>query len=305
MPAPLTPGQAIDAVNQVFGHHPGYRALHAKGVLCGGTFSSTPQAAELTTAAHMQNRQVPATFRFSNGSGNPHHPDYAPDPRGLAAKLYLPDDSRTDIVAVSTPVFPVATPDAFIELVKAQGAGPAALVKLPQLLARNPSILKTGRAVAPSLLPPASYASIRYYGIHAFKWTDAQGGARFVRYLLLPGDAEARLAPWRARRLGPDYLQQGLRERLQRGPIRFTLEVQIAEPGDPVHDPSAAWPKSRRRVTVGTYEITGLETGRETGGDVLVFDPTRVTAGIEVSNDPVLLFRRDAYSESVGRRIAS
>jgi catalase len=58
-------------------------------------------------------------------------------------------------------------------------------------------------------------------------------------------------------------------------------------------------------VTVGHYEITGLETGRETGGDVLVFDPTRVTDGIECSADPVLSFRHDAYGESVARRMAS
>ena len=42
------------------------------------------------------------------------------------------------------------------------------------------------------------------------------------------------------------------------------------------------------RVTAGTFEITGLDTERETGGDVLVFDPTRVIDGIELSDDPVL-----------------
>ncbi len=58
-------------------------------------------------------------------------------------------------------------------------------------------------------------------------------------------------------------------------------------------------------MTAGTLEVTGLETERETGGDVLVFDPTRVTDGIECSDDPVLRFRSDAYRESVTRRTAS
>ena len=79
-------------------------------------------------------------------------------------------------------------------------------------------------------------------------------------------------------------------------------EVQIAEPGDPTDDPSAAWPKRRRRVTVGTLKVTGLDTEREHGGDVLVFDPSRVTDGIECSDDPVLRFRPAAYSESVRHR---
>jgi len=35
---------------------------------------------------------------------------------------------------------------------------------------------------------------------------------------------------------------------------------------------------------------------------VLVFDPSRVTDGIEGSEDPVLRFRPEAYSESIKRR---
>ena len=61
----------------------------------------------------------------------------------------------------------------------------------------------------------------------------------------------------------------------------------------------------RRRVTVGTLKLTGLDTEREQGSDVLVFDPTRVTDGIECSDDPVLRFRPIAYSESVTRRVSS
>jgi catalase len=112
------------------------------------------------------------------------------------------------------------------------------------------------------------------------------------------------LSPVAARNAGRDYLQEELRRRLESGPVGFSYEVQIAIPGDPVDDPSAAWPKARRRVEVGRFAITGLETERETGGDVLVFDPTRVVDGIELSDDPVLRFRHDAYSESVDRRMA-
>jgi hypothetical protein len=43
----------------------------------------------------------------------------------------------------------------------------------------------------------------------------------------------------------------------------------------------------------------------ERSGDVIVFDPVRVTDGIELSDDPVLRFRPRAYSVSVDRRIAS
>jgi catalase len=296
--------QAVDAINEVFGRHPGYRALHAKGTLCKGTFTAMPEAAGLSRAAHMQGESVPATVRFSNGTGNPHHPDFAPDARGLAIKMYLPDGSRTDIVAVSSPRFPTKTPQGFIELLQAQAAGPATAIKLPRFLAKYPEAIRGLPANIPTLMPPASYAAISYYGIHAFRWVDRTGTRLHVRYTLRPETTVRRAAPWEARRKGRDYLQHDITDRLASGSVRFTLELQVAQPGDPVDDPSAAWPKNRRRVAVGTLEVTGLETERETAGDVLVFDPTRVTDGIELSDDPVLRFRKSAYSASIARRMA-
>ena len=298
----VDPKQAIAAINSYFGSHPGFRALHAKGTLLKGTFTAGSEAASLTMAAHMQGDAVAVTARLSNGSGNPDHPDYAPDPRGLAVKFYLPGGSRTDIVAVTTPRFISRTPEGFVELLAAQGSGIAAAWKLPLVFARHPEMVRNAPALAPSLRPPPSYAAATYHGQHAFKWIDSGGGERFVRYTWLPEATEPRISMTEARARGRDFLRDDLARRLEGGSIRFTLELQLAAPGDPLEDASAAWPNARQRVRVGSLELTDHETGRETGGDVLVFDPTRVTDGIECSNDPVLQFRPKAYSESVALR---
>jgi catalase len=301
----VTPEQATAAAHEAFGDHPGYRALHAKGTLLKGSFSASAEAAALTRAAHMQGEAVPATVRVSNGAGNPAAADYLPDVRGLAIKLYLPEGARTDIVAQTAPRFPVHTPEAFIELLRTQHPGPEMAWKLPLFLARHPEALSRLAPNLPALRPPASYATCRFYAIHAFRFEDADGGSRYVRYTLVPEAAPATLSIREARRRGRDYLQDEIRERVARGPVRFALELQIAEPGDDVDDPASVWPKQRRRVRAGTLELTGLETERETAGDVLVFDPTRVVDGIELSDDPVLRFRSKAYSDSVARRIGS
>lgn len=299
----ITSEHAIDTVNEVFGRHPGFRALHAKGTLCKGTFTATPEAARLTRAAHMQGESLRSNVRLSNGSGNPGHPDFNPDVRGLAVKIYLPDGARTDIVAQSAPRFPARTPEAFVEFLRASEPGPAALWRLPWFLVRNPQAVAGLPSNLPALKPPASYASIPYYAIHAYRWLAADGGERHVRYTFVPESGEARISGREAKRRGADYLQQEIRERLQRGPVRFTLELQIATPGDNVEDPTAQWPEGRQRIAVGTLEVTGLETEREHGGDVVVFDPTRVTDGIELSADPILQFRAGAYGASVARRM--
>jgi catalase len=298
----VTPEQAVDAANEVFGSHPGYRALHAKGVLLKGTFTATGEAAELTRAPHLQAGQsVAATVRFSNGAGKPDSADYAPDPRGMAVKFYLSDGSRTDIVAQTSPRFPVRTPEAFVELLRAQKP-PAVAWRMPLFLIRHPEVLRTLPMARKGLVPPRSFAMCTFYALHAFGFVNGEGQTAYVRYTFVPEAGDQRISSAEGRRLGRDYLHQEIRERLAAGPVRFALELQVAEPGDPVNDPSAVWPDQRRRVTAGTLELTGLDTERETGDDVLVFDPTRVTDGIELSDDPVLHFRPAAYGESVARR---
>jgi catalase len=299
----VTPTDAVDAANAAFGRHPGHRALHAKGILLKGTFTAEPEVRTLTKAGHLQGEPVEVTVRFSNGSGDPQAPDYLPDVRGMAVKFYLPDGTRTDVVAQTAPHFPVRTPEAFVGLLRAAAGGPRALLTLPVYLARNPRaalrFVRNQRTVGP---PPVSFATLRYFAVHAFRFVSPTGAISHVRYELEPAAGVHRLDPVRAARRGRDYLFDDVRRRLADGPIEFRLQLQIASPEDPVDDPSIDWPATRPRMTAGRLELTALEEGRERDGDVLVFDPTRVVEGIELTNDPVLRFRAPAYGESVARR---
>jgi len=298
----ISPAEAVDRINARFGRHHA-RALHAKGTLCRGTFTATPAAARLTRAAHMQGEPVDVTVRFSNGAGDPDVADYEQDVRGMATKFYLPGGAgKTDISAQTAPRFPVRTPDAFVELVDAARPGLGRAWRLPLFLARHREAVPALRANAPALRSPASYATVPYYPIHAFRWVDARGGERWVRYRWAPEAEEEHISGSDAKERGRDYLQEDIAARVQGDGVRFTLELTIAADGDDPHDPMSVWSDDCEQVTAGTLELTALETGRESDGDVLVFDPNRLTDGIEPSNDPILGFRSPAYSASVERR---
>jgi catalase len=298
--------EVVDAINDVSGVHPGHRAAHARGVLVAGRYTATPAAAELTRAAHMRGETVRATVRFSNGGGNPGIPDYAAEGRGMAVKLYLPDGTRTDMVALTLPVFFARTPQDFLEFTRARKPDPDTgapdMERIGAWLGAHP---EAGPAIQAAVAapPPASYCACAYHGIHAFKWVNAAGQSRYVRFRWEPESGVEDLDADEARARGRTYLQDELADRLSAGGAgAFKLVVTLAEPEDPVDDPTAAWPEERERVAVGRLELTGPETEREREGDVLVFDPTRVVDGIELSDDPILHFRRRAYAVSVERR---
>ena len=286
--------EAVDAINAISGAHSGHRAAHAKGTLLSGTFTPSAAASELTTAAHMQGEPSRVTVRFSNGGGDPGIPDYAREGRGMAVKFYLPDGEKTDIVSLTLPCFFVRTPEDFIAFTKAR-LEPEKL--MPDFLGAHPEALPAIQA-ALAADPPESYATCAYNSIHSFRWTGPDG-ARWVRYRLEPEEGERTLSGDDAKARGRDYLRD---EILARGESAFRLLVIVAEEGDPVHDATVAWPEERPKVEVGRLVLTGPETERERDGDILVFDPTRMVDGIELSDDPILHFRPKAYSVSVERR---
>jgi catalase len=297
--------QVVDAINDLAGAHADHRAAHARGTLIAGRFTATPDAARLTRAAHMQGDPVRATVRFSNGGGDPGIPDYATEGRGMAVKLYLADGGRTDMVALSLPVFFARTPDDFLEFTRARKPDPETgqpdAERIGAWFAAHP---EAGPAIQAAVTapPPASYAACAYNGIHSFRWVNAAGDGRFVRFRWEPEAGVEGLSADDARALGATYLQEEIQARVAAGGAAFELVVTLAELEDPIDDPTAAWPTEREQVVVGRLELTGPEEERERDGDVLVFDPTRVVDGIELSDDPILHFRRRAYAVSVERR---
>src|SRR5215212_101172 len=197
------PEDAVDAINDVSGRHPGHRAAHAKGTLLSGSFTATPEGSRLTRAVHMRGEPVRATVRFSNGGGDPATPDHAREGRGMAVKLYLPDGSTTDMVALSLPVFFTRTVEDFLAFTRARAQGDMAVIGA--YLQEHPEALPAVQG-ALSADPPESYATVAYNGIHTFRWIAPDGATRAIRYRFAPEAGEHTIGDEEAQQRGPDYL---------------------------------------------------------------------------------------------------
>lgn len=300
----------VDALNAASGGpYPGHRAVHAKGTVCRGTFTPTPEASKLSRAAHLEGDPVEVTVRFSNASGDPNTSDAHPIAgRGMAVKFHLPDGSETDIVSVPLVVFMVRTPEDFLAFTRARVPDPETghpdPEKLGAFLGEHP---ETGIAIQKSigrLAPTTSFATSDYRGLHAFCLVDAEGGRHWGRYVWEPEEGLEYLTDEQREAVPRDYLQKEIRERLGSGIARFTLEFTLADEDDPLDDPTHEWEGEREVVELGELEITEVVENPETPDEPLVFDPMRLTDGIEPSDDPILAARPKAYSVSIDRRCA-
>jgi len=291
----------VDSLNAVHGRHEGVRAAHARGTCAKGTFTATPEAARLTRAPHMQGDPIPVTVRFSNGTGNPLHPDRRKDGRGMAVKFHLPNGKQTDMVGITLPVFFVKTADDFLDLQDALSLDPATGKPDPArgiaFAQAHPEAVPGFTAVL-SFDSPASYAQLIYRGLHAFKYVNAQGEERFVRYRWEPDAGVASLSDDEAKAMPEKYLTEELASRLKKGPTSFTLHVQVGTADDPTDDPTAVWPDDREDVVIGRLELD--DVGDDC--DEMLFDPTFLVDGIEVSDDEILRARSGAYAVSYKRR---
>jgi catalase len=297
----------VDALNAVFGKQTDNRAVHAKGIVLEGKFTPSAEAASLTKAPHLQaGTTVPVTVRFSDFAGVPAIPDTDPNasPRGMAVKFKLPDGSNSDLVMHSYNGFPTATAEEFRELLVALAASgkdaphPTPLEKFFETHPIAKTFLTTEKPA------PVSFASLPYYAVNSFKLTNAKGDSTVVRYQMLPEGGAEYLTKEQLAGAGPTYLEDEIRKRVADGPVRMKLQVQLAEPGDKIEDPSIAWPDSRKTVELGVIEIDKVDPDSDAAQRALLFVENAVPAGIEPA-DPMVDIRAQAYAVSFARRHAT
>jgi catalase len=297
--------QIVEVMRALAGPHPGFRPVHAKGLVCSGTFHPSADARGVSRAPHFSGQAVPIVVRFANANGNPDVHDGVPNVRSIAVKFRLADGKSADILANSVEGFIARTLEELLEFLRAQLPDPASgrpdPDAVPRFLASHPS----ARGFVERLMKrpvPASYAQTTYFAEHAFRFTATDGTSRFGRYRFVPEAGEAFVSPDEAGKRSASFLSNELDGRLRTGPVAFRLLLQLAEVGDPTDDVTALWPEGRPLVELGRLEITGISPTSAADERRLIFDLTNRTDGIDLSTDPILLARSAAYAISYEKR---
>jgi catalase len=300
-PHRLTPDKLVAALAPPTGPSLGHRRNHAKGICFTGILEANGAGSALSHAGVFAPGQYPVVGRFNLATADANASDPSVRVRGLGIRIATPDGQEWRGAMIDAPFFPVATPQAFYQMLRASGSKePNAM---PAFIAAHPEFAKFG-GWAKSASWTGSYAEERFNSINSFVFVDSAGAEHVVRWSLLPAAQVTPVAPGELAKRGPDFLEQEITQRVANAPQRWTMVVTVANPGDPTADPSQPWPADRRTIEVGTLIAQHVEAERDGPCRDINYDPTVLPSGMRTSDDPFPAARSSAYAKSFDLRTA-
>jgi len=297
--------EIVDEFEAVSGPHPGFRRNHAKGVCVSGQFESNGNAASYSKASFFKSGTYPVIGRLSIVGGDPAINDARGNLRSLALQMSAGGETwKTSMNSI--PVFPVSTPEALFEQLRAsvpdKTTGRTDPLRVQAFRDQHPET-QAFREWLDQHPPSSGYDNGTYYSVNAFRFVDDRGRAHTVRWSMEP---EAAYAPQFDGSFGssdPDKLLYSLAARLEQAPVRWHLIITLAEPGDPSDNATRLWPAERRRIDAGVLVIDTHQSQVDGPCRDIDFNPLVLPAGIQPSDDPLLMARAAAYAESRNRRL--
>lgn len=304
-PGRLGPAAIVDSLEAHDGRYPGFRRAHAKGLCIEGVFTGNGEGAALSKAAMFGPRPYFVIGRLSTGGGNPYGPDGRLVFHAMALSITAENGEEWRMALDNTPMFLVATPQAFVEFQRITAPDPKTGKPDPartvEFIAHHPETAAFMEWLRTAPLP-SSFANGTYYSINAFRFTNQAGTMRHVRWSLVPETPFEALDKATLATMPPNFLFDDVVARLAAGPLRWRMMLTIAAPGDPVDDATKVWPADRTSIAAGVLTI--VRASPEEGGACrnITFDPLILPSGIAPSADPLLPARSAVYASSLARR---
>jgi catalase len=198
--------------------------------------------ARYTKAAFLQDPSVrtPVFVRFSTVAGSRGSTDMARDVRGFAVKFYT-EEGVFDLVGNNIPVFFIQDAIKFPDLVHAVKPEPDN--EMPQAASAHdtfwdfislmPESMHMIMWVMSDRAIPRSFRMMEGFGVHTFRFVDAAGASRFVKFHWKPLLGIHAVAWDEAQKISgkdPDFLRRDLWEAIEQGNYpEWELGVQVVD----------------------------------------------------------------------------
>lgn len=284
----------------------GYRRAHGKGTCFEGVFRSSGAVAKYSHARVFAQPETKAIGRFSIGNMSPYAADNSTSTVSMAMMLTADDGEQWRMKMNNEPYFVTRDAPGFLAMIKATAPDPATGKPDPQQLeAFLKEYPEARKYLAADAVKPwaSSFAGATFYAIHAYFLVAKDGQRQAMRWSLRPHATFTAWSPAERAQASHDALFNDVAQRLTKAPLHWDMVMQLAEPDDPVDDPSQPWPETRQQVVAGTLEVQRVFDQTNGVCRDINFDPTLMPAGMALSNDPVLATRAGIYAHSYNSRL--
>ncbi len=301
------------------------RVVHARGAGAHGYFQPYASMAEFTKAKFLADPAVktPVFTRFSTVAGSRGSADSVRDVRGFSVKFYT-EDGNYDIVGNNIPVFFIQDAIKFPDLVHAIKPEPDN--EMPQASTAHPSFWDFISLIPESMhmtmwllsdrTVPRNFRTMQGFGIHTFRWVNAEGKSRFIKYHWKPMAGVHSNVFDEAQKIAgkdPDFHRRDLAESIDKGDYpEYELGVQIIEEEDELKfdfdilDATKLIPEELYPVQpIGKMVLNRNPDNFFAETEQVAFRPSNIVAGIDFSDDPLLQGRLMSYHDTQLHRLGS
>jgi catalase len=294
------------------------RIVHARGSAAHGYFECYRPLHSLTRASIFAaaGKRTPVFVRFSTVAGERGSTDTARDVRGFAVKFYT-DEGNWDLVGNNIPVFFIQDAMKFPDLVHA--VKPEPHHAMPQAASAHDTFwdfvslmpesthmlmwVMSDRAI------PRSYRMMQGFGVHTFRFVNAEGESQFVKFHWSPAAGTHSLVWDEAVKISgadPDFHRRDLWEAIEAGAYpEWELAVQVFSERDAerysfdVLDATKIIPEELVALTpIGRMVLNRNPDNFFAETEQVAFCTAHVVPGIDFSNDPLLAGRIHSYVDT-------
>jgi catalase len=294
------------------------RVVHARGSAAHGYFECTQPLTAVTRAAPFQEsgKRTPVFVRFSTVAGERGSADTVRDVRGFAVKFYT-DEGNWDLVGNNIPVFFIQDAIKFPDLVHA--VKPEPHHQMPQassahdtfwdfvsLMPESAHMLlwqMSDRAI------PRSYRTMQGFGVHTFRFVNAEGASSFVKFHWTPVLGTHSLVWDEAAKItgaDPDFHRRDLWEAIEAGAYpEWELQVQVFGEAEAerfsfdVLDATKIVPEELVPLqTVGRMVLNRNPDNFFAETEQVAFCTAHIVPGIDFTPDPLLQGRNFSYLDT-------
>ncbi|MGB6408281.1 MAG: catalase, partial [Planococcus donghaensis] len=294
------------------------RIVHARGYAAHGVFETYESLEHLTKAKFLseKGKKTPVFVRFSTVAGSKGSAETVRDIRGFATKFYT-EEGNYDLVGNNVPVFFIQDAIKFPDFVHA--VKPEPHNEMPQAASAHDTLwdfvinnqetahtimwLMSDRAI------PRSFRMMDGFGVHAFRFVNAEGKSHFVKFNWKSTLGTHSLVWDEAQKIAgkdADFNRRDLYESIEQGNFpEWELGVQIVAEEDEhkfdfdLLDATKLWPQEEIPIQiVGKMTLNRNVDNVFAETEQVAFHPGHVVPGIDFSNDPLLQGRLFSYTDT-------